>query len=166
MLYIKLIVRLLADRGAAATIRACGYIIFLNTPQDCKFLSEICVFLDKEMGLSYSTKREIYQIIIKNNWNENKTMRIVTEDLQPSTLSAKEYELLDGWRLFSSVGEIFLDNKDIEKYYYQKDDNTVHERLIDTGEVRRNDDSLTIYGDADLKTYYFRLLRKISLART
>ena len=94
------------NRGAAATIQACGYIIFLNAPHHCQFWSEIRVLLDKEMDLSNSTRREIYQIIIKNNWNENKTMSILTEDLQPSNLSIKEYKLLNGWHLFSSVGEV------------------------------------------------------------
>ena len=114
-IYIKLNVSFLKNLGAAAFIDGCGYIIFLNVPHHCQFWSEICAFLDEEMDLSDSTRKEIYQIIIKNNWNENKTMRIVMEELQPSTLSAKEHELLHGWHLFSSVGEIVLDSMDIGK---------------------------------------------------
>ena len=115
LLYIKLIVSSLKNLGAAASIHACGYIIFLNAPHDCKFFSEICLFFDEEMHLSNLTRKEINLINIKNYWNENKTLRILSEDLQPSYLSVKELEFFNGWHLFSSVGEIFLNKTYIEK---------------------------------------------------
>ena len=66
------------------------------------------------MNLSHATRREIYQVILSNYWNEKKRLFLVTENLQPSSLSIEEHELLDGWHLYSSVGEIVLCNTDIK----------------------------------------------------